>query len=119
MDTGTKEDESSTGCIWAATFHHATALLHFTMLQPCYISPCYSPATFHHATARSQHACILKPMNHLFLYFSIISFGFSKLRITESTDTASADTGAQLCIKHLIVLLNVNILYVPVCTNPF
>ena len=25
MDTGTKEDESSTGRIWAAGFHHVTA----------------------------------------------------------------------------------------------
>jgi hypothetical protein len=26
VGTGTKEDESSTGCIWAAGFHHVTAL---------------------------------------------------------------------------------------------
>jgi len=25
MSAGTKEDESSTGCIWAAGFHHVTA----------------------------------------------------------------------------------------------
>jgi hypothetical protein len=25
VGTGTKEDESSTGCVWAAGFHHVTA----------------------------------------------------------------------------------------------
>jgi hypothetical protein len=25
MGTGTKEDESSTGCVWAAGFHHVMA----------------------------------------------------------------------------------------------
>jgi hypothetical protein len=25
VSTGTKEDESSTGCVWAAGFHHVTA----------------------------------------------------------------------------------------------
>jgi len=38
---GQKEDESSTGRIWAAGFHHFTA--------------------------RSRLTCILKLMNHLFL----------------------------------------------------
>jgi hypothetical protein len=41
MAMGTKEDESSTGCIWAAGFHHVTA--------------------------RSRLACDLKFMNCLFL----------------------------------------------------
>jgi len=41
MGTRTKEDESSTGHIWAAGFHHVTACSHL--------------------------ACVLKLMNHLFL----------------------------------------------------
>jgi len=28
MGTGTKKDESSAGCIWAAGFHHVTARCH-------------------------------------------------------------------------------------------
>jgi len=77
---GTREDESSTGCIWAAGFHHVTA--HFTMLLPISprycpfhhvtahftillpISPCYCP--FHHVTAHSPLAHILKLINCLF-----------------------------------------------------
>ena len=43
VGTGTKGDESSTGRIWAAGFHHVTA--------------------------RSRLARVLKIMNHLFLYF--------------------------------------------------
>jgi hypothetical protein len=46
---GTKEGESSTGCVWTAVFHHLKA--HFRL------------------------ACILKLMYHLFLSFS---FFFSK-----------------------------------------
>jgi len=41
MGTGTKEDESSTGCIWAAGIHHVTAC--------------------------SRLVCILRLMNCLFL----------------------------------------------------
>jgi hypothetical protein len=41
MGTGTKEDESSTGRVWAAGFHHVTA--------------------------RSRLAHVLKLRNHLFL----------------------------------------------------
>jgi hypothetical protein len=41
VSTGTKEDESSTGCIW--------------------------PAGFHHVKARSLLARVLKLMNRLFL----------------------------------------------------
>jgi hypothetical protein len=29
MNTGAKEDESSTGCVWAAGFHNVTACSHF------------------------------------------------------------------------------------------
>jgi hypothetical protein len=38
MSTGTKEDESSTGRIWAAGFHHVTArsyLAHILKLMTC------------------------------------------------------------------------------------
>jgi len=41
VGTGTKEDESSTGHVWAAGFHHVTA--------------------------RSRLACVLKLMNCLFI----------------------------------------------------
>jgi hypothetical protein len=41
MSTGTKEDESCTGRVWAAEFHHVTA--------------------------HSHVASVLKLMNHLFL----------------------------------------------------
>jgi len=41
VGTGTKEDESSTGHVWAAGFHHVTA--------------------------RSLLASVLKLMNHLFI----------------------------------------------------
>jgi hypothetical protein len=37
MGTGTKEDESSTGCIWAAEFQHVAArssLAHFETYEP-------------------------------------------------------------------------------------
>jgi len=44
VGTGTKEDESSTGSVWAAGFHHVTA--------------------------RSRLARVFKPMNRLFLSFS-------------------------------------------------
>jgi hypothetical protein len=40
VDTGTNEDETSTGRVWAAEFHHVTA--------------------------RSRLALVLKIMNHLF-----------------------------------------------------
>jgi hypothetical protein len=30
---GTKEDESSTGCIWAAGFHHVTACFHLVRVM--------------------------------------------------------------------------------------
>jgi len=36
MGTGTKEDESSTGCVWAAGFHHVMArcrLVHILKLM--------------------------------------------------------------------------------------
>jgi hypothetical protein len=42
VDTGTKEDKSSAGCVWAAGFHHVTA--------------------------RSRLARVLKLMNRLFPY---------------------------------------------------
>jgi hypothetical protein len=44
VGAGTKEDDSSTGRVWAAGFHHVTA--------------------------RSRLARVLKLMNRLFIYFS-------------------------------------------------
>jgi hypothetical protein len=49
VGTGTKEDESRTGRVWAAGFHHVTA--------------------------RSRLARVLKLMNSLFLQFSNFFFG--------------------------------------------
>jgi hypothetical protein len=49
VSTGTKEDESSTGRVWAAGFHHVTA--------------------------RSRLADVLKLTNRLVLYFSNFFFG--------------------------------------------
>jgi len=33
MGTGTKEDESSTGCVWAAGFHHVLACSHLAHIM--------------------------------------------------------------------------------------
>jgi hypothetical protein len=70
MGTGTKEDESSTGHVWAAGFHHVTShslLAHVLRLT--------------------------KPL--ITLIFPSFS-GCSKLRVTETTDTESVETEAQL-----------------------
>jgi hypothetical protein len=63
-----KEDESSTGCIWAAGFHHVMA--------------------------HSRLEGVLKHTNHL----------LREPRITETTDTESADTGDD-CICFKLALL--------------
>jgi hypothetical protein len=55
VGTGTKEDESSTGRVWAAGFHHVTA--------------------------RSPLVSVLKLMNRLFLEFSKILLGRGKPRL--------------------------------------
>jgi hypothetical protein len=55
MSTGAKEDESSTGHVWAAGFHHITS--------------------------RSRLARVLKLMNRLFLFFSKFFSGRGELRI--------------------------------------
>jgi hypothetical protein len=65
-----KENESSTGRVWAAGFHHFTA--------------------------RSHLAGRLKLTNHLFLLIFQFFLGCSEPRITETADTESADTGARL-----------------------
>jgi hypothetical protein len=70
VSTGTKEDESSTGRVWVAGFHHVTS--------------------------RSRLAGVLKLMNRLFLQFSNFFSGRGKPRITETADTESVDTGARL-----------------------
>jgi hypothetical protein len=57
VGTGTKEDESSTGRIWAAAFHHVTA--------------------------RSCLARVLKLRNLLCLYFSNLFPGRAKPRILD------------------------------------
>jgi hypothetical protein len=72
VSTGAKEDESSTGHVWAAGFHHVTAL--------------------------SRLAGVLKLTNLLFLEFSNFFSGRGEPRITETADTESVDTGAHLYI---------------------
>jgi hypothetical protein len=74
VGTGTKGDESSTGCVWAAVLHHVTA--------------------------RSRLSRALKLMNRLFLSFSKFFSGRSKARITETADTESVDTGVRLYVCH-------------------
>jgi hypothetical protein len=67
---GTKEDESSTGRIWAAGFHHVT-----------------------------DHSClahVLKRPVYVFNFPIPFFLGHGKPRITETTDTESVDTGARL-----------------------
>jgi hypothetical protein len=72
---GTKEDESSTGCIWAAGFHHFTAhsrLVGVLKLMNCLVQGTKEDesstghswaAGFHHFTARSHLVGVLKRMN--------------------------------------------------------
>jgi len=71
LGTGTKENESSIGRVWAAGFHHVTA--------------------------RSRMVHVLKLTKRLFLYFSKYFFsGRGQTRITETPDTESADTAVHL-----------------------
>jgi hypothetical protein len=67
VSTGAKEDESSTGRIWDAGFHHVTA--------------------------RSRLAGILK-LTVYFFNFQIFFLAPSKPQITETTDTESVDMRA-------------------------
>jgi hypothetical protein len=66
VTTGAKEDESSTGRVWAAGFHHVTA--------------------------RSRLARVLKLMNSLFISFP----GFFGPRQTADTTRKSVGTGAHI-----------------------
>jgi hypothetical protein len=63
VSTGAKEDDSNIGCVWAAGFHHVTAL--------------------------SRLARVLKLMNRLFLCISFFFFGPRKTADTESVDTGA------------------------------
>jgi hypothetical protein len=67
--TEAKEDESSTGRIWAAGFHHVMACSHL--------------------------AGILK-LTKCFFNFQIYFLGLGKPQITETMDAESVDTGACL-----------------------
>jgi len=62
----TKEDESSTGCVWAAGCHHVTT--------------------------RSRLARIFKLLNLYFFNFPNLFLGRGQPRITEITNNESADT---------------------------
>jgi hypothetical protein len=66
LSMAAKEDELSTGRIWAAGFHHVTT--------------------------RSRLACVLKPFISLIFHF-LGSLG--EPRITDIMDTESVDTGAR------------------------
>jgi hypothetical protein len=74
MSTGKKEDESSSGRVSAAGFHHVTACSHL--------------------------ACVLKLMNCLFFNFQTFFSGCGKPQITETTDPESTDTGARLYTSY-------------------
>ena len=74
MGTGTKEDESSTGRVWAAGFHHVMA--------------------------RSRLARVLKLMNLYFFNFPNSFSGRRQPQITEIIDTESADSPVHLYIRR-------------------
>jgi len=74
VGTGTKEDELSTGRVWAARYHHITA--------------------------RSRVARVLKHVP--FINFPNFFSARGKPWITEIADTESADTGVHLCCYLLI-----------------
>jgi len=77
VGTGTKEDEPSTGHVWAAGFHHITA--------------------------RSRLAYVLKLMKRLFLGFSKFFSGRGKPWVTETTDSEFTDTG--ICLYMYVCSL--------------
>jgi hypothetical protein len=67
MGTGTKENESSTGHVWAAGSHHVTARSHLVCFETYDLF-----------------------ISLIFQFFS----GRGKPQITETSDTESVDTGA-------------------------
>jgi hypothetical protein len=75
VGTGTKEDVSSTGSVWAAGFHHVTARFRFALFIP------YEP--------------------FISLIFQIF-LGRGQLRVTENADTESADTALHLHLRPLL-----------------
>ena len=74
--TGTKEDESSTGRVWAAGLHHVAA--------------------------RSRLARVWKLLNRFFISFSNFFSGSGKPRMTETANTESVDTGVRLYVYMYI-----------------
>jgi hypothetical protein len=78
---GAKEEESSSGCVWAAGFHHVTAcshLAHVLKLNEPFISS-------------------------IFKFFS----GCSKLPISEAADTELVDTEARLYVQTVLSELRI------------
>jgi hypothetical protein len=73
VGTGTKKDESSTGRVWAAEFHHVTD--------------------------RFRLARVLKFMIPYLFNFPIYFSRRGEPRITETTDTELVDTGARLYLQ--------------------
>jgi hypothetical protein len=100
VGTGTKEDESSTGRIWTAGFHHVTARSGLG----CWISLCYGPFWL-----RLLDFTVLQPILtwHAFetyepfisLIFQIFS-GHCKTQIIETVDTESTDTGVCVYMQN-------------------
>jgi len=87
VGAGTKENESSTGRVWAAGFHRVTA--------------------------RSRLVRVLKLMDRLFLLFSKYFSGRGKPRITETTDIESADTEVRLYeVRHVTLTVRVRLMRV-------
>jgi hypothetical protein len=74
VGVGTKEDESSTGRVWAAGFHHVTAP--FSLGARCEICEPF-----------------------ISLIFNFFLPGRDKPWITETADIESVDTGARLYFK--------------------
>jgi hypothetical protein len=78
-----KEDESSTGHVWDARFHHVMARSHLTG--------------------------VLKLTNRLFLYFTNFFSGRTEPQTIETADTESVDTGSCL---YLVGAVNTDMMIV-------
>jgi hypothetical protein len=82
VNTGAKEDEPSTGRVWAAGFHLVNS--------------------------RSRLAGVLKLTNLYFFNFPIFFSGRVEPWITETADTESMDRGAHLYFKwHTVFFFNI------------
>jgi hypothetical protein len=80
VGTGTKEDESSNGHIWAAGFHHIPACSRLAHIS-----------SYYGLFLLGAHFEIYELF--ISLIFQFFFSGHGKLWITETADTESADTG--------------------------